>query len=92
MSETTDQLAYLTRPFARDEAWTSYDVVTFSERHVEVHFATNDDGDTGYPGEYASEMFPYFGEGALDRALRHTGKSRQGVGQRVVVRVDGKAI
>ena len=88
----SNYLTHITRPFATDEAWTRYVVNTLDDEHVEVYVSTNDDGDTGYPGTYADWRLDFTGTGALDKALKHTGKSRQGVGHRVVVTVDGEPV
>lgn len=75
-----------------DYAYSKFNIVTLAPTLVEVHWETNDDGDTGYPGTWASDTWTFSGEDALEKALRHTGKSRQGVGQRVFVTLDGEVI
>jgi hypothetical protein len=70
-------------------AYTSYSIETAYSDGVVVLAETNDDRDTGYPGVYATwqENYP-----SVEAALKVTGKSRQGVGHRVFVYLDGEAI
>lgn len=75
-----------------DYAYSKYVVVTHGPEHVVVHWETNDDLDHGVPTEFAQDRYEYHGPDALEKALKHTGKSRQGVGQRVFVTLDGKEI
>lgn len=66
--------------WTRYEIW--YDPIPRSFQRWRVNVSTNDNYDTGYPGEYAEwELrFP-----TIDLALKHTGMSRQGVGHKVMV-------
>ncbi len=56
---------------------------------VDVHEATNDDLDTGYPSRSAAWTTRF---DDLDEALQHTGKSRQGISCTVKVYLNGKKI
>jgi hypothetical protein len=75
-----------------EEAWSKYRIVEISDEYVEVHFSTNDDYDAGYPTKYANEIFVYDGENALEHAKSACGVSRQGVGHRVYVSVNGEEV
>lgn len=75
-----------------DFAYSRYDITINDAEWVTVHFDTNDDEDTGYPGKRASDTYEYYGKNALELALKHCGKSRQGIGHRVYVTVDGKEV
>lgn len=73
-----------------DYAYTRYDVRELNESGLtEVWTETNDDGDTGYPGEHATWRLEFPN---VEAALKHTGKSRQGVGHRVFVHVNGEQV
>lgn len=71
-------------------AWSMYDIITKADDVVEVFFGTNDDGDTGFPGKVANQLYQFYGSQALENAKKFTGKSRQGVGHRVYVTLDGE--
>jgi hypothetical protein len=71
-------------------AYTRYDIVQIDNDHVQVHFETNDDGDTGYPGDFAQDILEYTGPQAMELALKHCGRTRQGIGHRVTVTVNGE--
>lgn len=71
-----------------DYAYTRYDITDLGGM-VEVWTETNDDEDTGYPGQHATWRLEY---PTVESALKHTGKSRQGVGHRVFVYLNGEKI
>lgn len=74
------------------EAYTRYTITTHDDEFVTLHSETNDDLDYGYPTVYEQWTSEYKGEGALEKCLKHTGLSRQGIGHRVYVTVDGKEV
>lgn len=53
---------------------------------VTIHHSTNDDEDRGFPSKSASWTNT---QNSLAAALKHTGKTRQGIGCRVEVSVNG---
>lgn len=73
----------------KDFAYTAYEIHYIGSGRYEVYTETNDDGDTGMPGVFAQWRFMFDN---LDQVKRHTGVSRQGVGQRVYVRFEGREI
>lgn len=73
-------------------AYTKFSITTHSEDWVTLSTETNDNFDYGYPTEFAQWIDEYRGENALEKCLKHTGKSRQGIGHRVFVTLDGKEI
>ncbi|GAC1521656.1 MAG: hypothetical protein NVS3B1_06140 [Marmoricola sp.] len=74
-------------------AYTTYFVTGHpGDSDVEVVTETNDNGDTGYPGEYANWAHTYATNArgtAYDKAIRETGVSRFGIGHTVAVYVNG---
>lgn len=74
-----------------DVAWSTYDIYTDSGPDREgntvlVRSATNDDLDQGFPTQYASWDL-WFKD--REAALKHTGRTRLGVGHRVFVELNG---
>lgn len=62
--------------------------------HVMLYTETNDDEDTGYPGKFAQWEIPFTRHltrgSALEQAKRHVGgPSRQGIGHKVTVHING---
>jgi hypothetical protein len=85
-----------------DTAWSIYDVSSFADGCT-VHWRTNDNRDHGTPTEYADDTFSMHadsagstingGPTALGRALHFCGGgSRYGVGQVVLVYVNGRLV
>lgn len=75
-----------------DFAYTRYEIQTLDPETVVLYTETNDNLDYGYPTEFAKWSDTYTGPDALAKAKRHTGVSRQGVGHRVYVTLDGETI
>lgn len=75
-----------------DYAYTKYAIAMHSPEWITLYAETNDDGDTGYPGEFASWHHEYEGADALEKVKKTTGVSRQGIGHRVFVTLDGRPI
>jgi hypothetical protein len=73
-------------------AWERFSIQTLNEKTVRVYWETNDDRDWGMPTEYASDTHTFTGEDALEKAKRHCGVSRQGIGHQVTVTLDGERI
>lgn len=73
----------------RNYAYTEYQIGSVGDGKYELWTETNDDGDTGYPGEHATWCLEFDN---LDQVKRHTGVSRQGIGHRVFVYLDGDEI
>ncbi|MFI6512910.1 hypothetical protein ACIBCT_35375 [Streptosporangium sp. NPDC050855] len=75
------------------EAWSKYYILGDDEEAV-LHWSTNDDGDTGYPGTFASDSRSFHRREdatALQQAVRHAGGgSRQGIGHNVHVYINGE--
>lgn len=69
-------------------AWTRIDIFG-EDGNVTVYHSTNDNLDLGYPSEYASwETYPK----TIEQALKVSGKSRQGIGCKVDVYLNGEKI
>lgn len=69
------------------QVYFNYDVTTFDDGSAEVRCQTNDNGDTGYPGEYAEWSDTWKD---AKKAIAHCGVSRIGcMGSKVTVTVDG---
>lgn len=65
----------------------NYNVTTNDDGSADVQCQTNDNGDTGYPGEYA-EWSDHWQD--AKKAIAHCGVSRIGcMGSKVTVKVDG---
>lgn len=75
-----------------EDAYTRYEITVYSPEWVVLLTETNDNLDYGYPTEPARWHDTYKGAGALEKCLRHTGYSRQGIGHKVIVTVDGKEV
>lgn len=75
-----------------DFAYTKYAILWRGGDTYTLYTETNDDGDTGYPGEFAQWSDDYRGPDALEKIKKTTGVSRQGVGHRVFVTLEGREI
>lgn len=68
----------------------NYRVETHDDGSATVSQETNDNGDTGYPGEYASWEDHWK---SAEKAIKHVGKSRVGcAGCEVSVYIDGEKV
>ncbi len=74
-------------------AWERFFIHTdTADGRVVVRWETNDDRDWGVPTEHAVDEFDFVGDDALAKALKHCGKSRQGIGHKVYVYLDGEPV
>lgn len=73
----------------RDYAYTEYRAASLGDGTYELWTETNDDEDSGYPGVHANWRLQF---NNLDQLKRHCGVSRQGIGHRVFVYLDGNEI
>ena len=72
------------------KTWQTYDLQTREDGSIRGWAETNDDGDTGYPGEQARWSVRYRN---FDEMKKVTGLSHVGcIGCEVTVRLDGKKI
>ncbi|GAA2321407.1 hypothetical protein GCM10010149_88050 [Nonomuraea roseoviolacea subsp. roseoviolacea] len=74
------------------EAWSEYHIHG-NDDSATMYWSTNDDGDTGYPGEQASDTYEFQRRGdktALQQAVRQAGGgSRRGILHTVRVYING---
>ncbi|WP_188187548.1 hypothetical protein [Nonomuraea sp. SYSU D8015] len=74
-------------------AWSTYHIHGTDDA-AEMHWATNDDEDTGYPGVHAQDTYRFQRNErgtAIQQAVRQAGGgSRQGVGHKVSVFINGE--
>lgn len=80
------EVAYSTYQIFSEGGAPPYGTDKVGRGDVLVVCTTNDNGDTGYPGSWA--MWDLWFE-TVEEAMKHTGKTRQGVGHRVFVELDG---